>query len=149
MRIVLRDDVDNLGKKGDLVDVADGYARNYLVPRGLALKASPGSQKQADAMRRNREARERREREAAEALAAQFEGRTITIKARAGGEGRLFGSVTAVDIAEAVESQTGAVIDRRRIDLDEPLKELGPAELKVRLHPEVTADLHVVVEATN
>jgi len=86
MRVVLRDDVDNLGKKGEVVDVADGYARNFLVPRGLALKASSGSQKQADAMTRNRAARERRDREAAQALAAQFEGRTITIKARAGGE---------------------------------------------------------------
>jgi large subunit ribosomal protein L9 len=147
MRIVLRDDVDNLGKKGDLVDVADGYARNYLVPRGLALRATAGNQKQADAMRRNREAKETREREAAQALAAQFEGRTITIKARAGGEGRLFGSVTSVDIAEAVQKQTGAEIDRRKIDLDEPLKELGGVDVQVRLHPEVLATLHVEVEA--
>ena len=147
MKVVLRADVDNLGKKGDLVDVADGYARNYLVPRGLALQASAGSQKQADAMRRNREARERREREAAEALAAQFAGRTITIKARAGGEGRLFGSVTAIDVAEAVQKQTGAAIDRRRIALDEPLKELGGVDLEVRLHPEVVATVHVEVEA--
>jgi large subunit ribosomal protein L9 len=147
MRIVLRDDVDNLGKKGDLVEVADGYARNYLVPRGLALKASSGSQKQADAMRRNREARERRDRESAQALAAQFEGRTITIKARAGGEGRLFGSVTASDIAEAVQKQTGVDIDRRKLTLDEPLKELGGVDLRVRLHPDVDATIHVEVEA--
>ena len=147
MRVVLRDDVDNLGKKGEVVDVADGYARNFLVPRGLALKASAGSQKQADAMRRNREARERRDREGAQALAAQFEGRTITIKARAGGEGRLFGSVTAVDIAEAVQKQTGADIDRRRLTLDEPLKELGGVDLQVRLHPDVVATIHVEVEA--
>ncbi len=147
MRIVLRDDVDNLGKKGDLVDVADGYARNYLVPRGLALKASAGSQKQADAMRRNREARERRDREAAVALAAQFEGRTITIKARAGGEGRLFGSVTSADIAEAVHKQTGAEIDRRKLTLDEPLKELGGVDLQVRLRADVVATIHVEVEA--
>ena len=147
MKIVLRDDVDNLGKKGDLVDVADGYARNYLVPRGLALKASAGSQKQADAMRRNREARDRREREAAQALAAQFEGRTITIEARAGGEGRLFGSVTATDIAEAVQSQTGAEIDRRKLALDEPLKELGGVDVQVRLHPDVVATVHVDVVA--
>jgi large subunit ribosomal protein L9 len=149
MRVVLRDDVDNLGKKGDLVDVADGYARNFLVPRGLALKASAGSQKQADAMRRNREARERRDREAAQALAAQFEGRTISIKARAGGEGRLFGSVTAADIAEAVQKQTGADIDRRKLTLDEPLKELGPVDLVVRLHPDVVATVHVEVEAAD
>jgi large subunit ribosomal protein L9 len=147
MRVVLRDDVDNLGKKGDLVDVADGYARNFLVPRGLALKASAGSQKQSDAMKRNREARERRDREAAQTLAAQFEGRTITIKARAGGEGRLFGSVTAVDIAEAVQKQTGADIDRRKLTLDEPLKELGGVDLQVRLHPDVVATVHVEVEA--
>lgn len=147
MKVVLRDDVDNLGQKGDLVDVADGYARNYLVPRGLALKASAGSQKQADAMRRNREARQRRDREAAQALAAQFEGRTISIKARAGGEGRLFGSVTAADIAEAVQKQTGADIDRRKLALDEPLKELGGVDLQIRLHPDVVATIHVEVEA--
>jgi large subunit ribosomal protein L9 len=149
MRIVLRDDVDNLGKKGEVVDVADGYARNYLVPRGLALKASAGSQKQADAMVRNRAARDRRERENAEALAAQFSGRTISIKARAGGEGRLFGSVTASDIAEAVQKQTGAEIDRRKLALDEPLKELGGADVQIRLHPDVGATVHVEVEAAD
>ncbi len=149
MRIVLRADVDNLGKKGDLVDVADGYARNYLVPRGLALRASAGSQKQADAMRRNRDARERREREAAQELAAQFQGRTITIKARAGGEGRLFGSVTSIDVADAIQRQTGADVDRRKIALDEPLKELGAVDLEVRLHPDVVATVHVEVEAAS
>jgi large subunit ribosomal protein L9 len=147
MKVVLREDVDNLGKKGDLVDVADGYARNFLVPRGLALKATAGIQKQADAMRRNREVRDTRDREAAQALAARFEGRTISIKARAGAEGKLFGSVTAVDIAEAVQKQTGAEIDRRRIALDEPLKELGGVDLPVRLHPDVVATVHVEVEA--
>jgi len=149
MRIVLRDDVDNLGKKGEVVDVADGYARNYLVPRGLALKASAGSQKQADAMVRNRAARDRRERENAEAVAAQFSGRTISIKARAGGEGRLFGSVTASDIAEAVQKQTGAEIDRRKLALDEPLKELGRVDVQIRLHPDVVATVHVEVEAAD
>jgi large subunit ribosomal protein L9 len=149
MRIVLRDDVDNLGKKGEVVDVADGYARNYLVPRGLALKASAGSQKQADAMVRNRAARDRRERENAEAVAAQFSGRTISIKARAGGEGRLFGSVTTSDIAEAVQKQTGAEIDRRKLALDEPLKELGGVDVQIRLHPDVVATVHVEVEAAD
>jgi len=149
MKVVLRADVDNLGNKGDIVDVADGYARNFLVPRGLALKASAGSQKQADAMRRNREVRDSREREAAQALAARFEGRTITIKARAGAEGKLFGSVTSVDVAEAVQKQTGAEIDRRKISLDEPLKELGGVDLQVRLHTDVLANLHVEVEAAS
>ena len=149
MKVVLRADVDNLGNKGDIVDVADGYARNYLVPRGLALKATGGSQKQADAMRRNRELREAREREAAQALAARFEGRTITIKARAGAEGRLFGSVTSVDVAEAVQKQTGAEVDRRKINLDEPLKEVGGVDLQVRLHTDVVAQIHVEVEAAS
>jgi large subunit ribosomal protein L9 len=149
MKIILQKPVENLGDPGDVVDVADGYARNYLVPRGLALKATSGNQKQADAMRRNRDARETREREAAQALAAQFEGRTITIKARAGGEGRLFGSVTSVDIADAVQRQTGADIDRRKIDLEEPLKELGGVDVQVRLHPDVLATVHVEVEAAS
>jgi large subunit ribosomal protein L9 len=148
VKVVLREDVENLGHKGDLVDVADGYARNFLVPRGLALKATRGIEKQADAMKRNREARNAREREAAQELAAQFAGRTVTIKARAGGEGRLFGSVTSVDVAEAVHKQIGVEVDRRKITLDEPLKELGPVDLQVRLHPEVVADLHIEVEAT-
>lgn len=145
MKIVLRADVDNLGKKGDLVEVADGYARNYLVPKGLALRATPGVQKQADAMRRNREARDRREREAAEALAGRFSGRTVTVTARAGEGGKLFGSVTASDIADAVQAQFGVEIDRRRIDLVEPLKELGTTELRVRLHSDVVAAIVVEV----
>ena len=149
MKVVLRDDVENVGRKGDLIEVTDGYARNYLVPRGLALKASAGSQKQADAMVRSRAARDRRERESAEAVAAQFSGRTISIKARAGGEGRLFGSVTASDIAEAVQKQTGAEIDRRRLALDEPLKELGGVDVQIRLHPDVVATVHVEVEAAD
>lgn len=145
MRIVLRADVDNLGKKGDLLEVADGYARNYLVPKGLALRATAGIEKQADAMRRNRSLRDQRDREDAEAVAARFEGKTITIKARAGEGGRLFGSVTSSDIADAVLEQIGAQIDRRKIALDEPLKELGSAEVAVRLHPEVDATLQVDV----
>jgi len=147
MKVVLRSDVDNLGKKGDLVDVADGYARNFLVPRGLALRATAGIQRQADAMKRSRDARDRREREAAEALAAQFANRTVEVKARAGAEGRLFGSITAADIAAAVLAQTGADVDRRKVSLDEPLKELGPVDVEVRLHPDVVANVHVEVVA--
>ena len=148
MKIVLRDDVDNLGKKGDIVDVADGYARNFLVPRGPRVEGvGRESRSRPTRCGATATARDRRDREAAQALAAQFEGRTITIKARAGGEGRLFGSVTASDIAEAVQKQTGAEIDRRKLTLDEPLKELGGVDLQVRLHPDVVATVHVEVEA--
>jgi large subunit ribosomal protein L9 len=144
MKVVLRADVEHLGQKGDLVDVADGYARNFLVPRGLALRATAGIQKQADAMRRNRDARDTRERETAQAIADQLTP-TIQIQARAGEGGRLFGSVTSSDIAAAVLAQLGVDVDRRHITLDEPLKELGVSEVAVRLHPEVTATLHVEV----
>ena len=147
MKVVLRADVEHLGQKGDLVDVADGYARNFLVPRGLALRATSGIQKQADAMRRNRDARDRRDREAAQAIADQL-APTIQIQARAGEGGRLFGSVTSSDIAAAVQAQIGIEVDRRHIALDEPLKELGVSDLVVRLHPEVTATLRVEVVAS-
>jgi large subunit ribosomal protein L9 len=146
MKIVLRADVDNVGHKGDLVDVADGFARNYLVPKGLALPATPGIQKQADSMRRNRDAKDRRDRESAEAVAARLSGQTVTIEARAGEGGRLFGSITSADVADAVGTQLGVPVDRRRIGLDEPLKQLGPAELPIRLHADVTA--MVLVEVT-
>lgn len=147
MKVVLRADVEHLGQKGDLVDVADGYARNFLVPRGLALRATSGIQKQADAMRRNRDARDRRDREAAQAIADQLTP-TIQIRARAGEGGRLFGSVTSSDIATAVHEQIGIEVDRRHIALDEPLKELGVSDLAIRLHPEVTATLRVEVVAS-
>jgi large subunit ribosomal protein L9 len=145
VRVVLRDDVENVGRKGDLIEVTDGFARNYLVPRGLAMKATKGVVQQADAMRRNREAREAREREAAETLSAQLTGRRIEVRARAGEGGRLFGSVTAADIVEAVRAQTGVEIDRRDTRLSEPLKELGPAEVSVKLHADVEVTLAVDV----
>jgi large subunit ribosomal protein L9 len=147
MKVVLRSDVDNLGKKGDLIDVADGYARNFLVPKGLAIRATPGIRKQADAMRRNRDARDRRDREGAEALAAQFSGRAVTVRARAGEAGRLFGSITSSDVADAIHSQLAVEVDRRKIVLDEPIKELGAVELSVRLHPDVVATVQVEVVA--
>ena len=134
MKIVLRADVEHLGRKGDVIDVADGYARNYLVPRGLALRADRGVVRQAEAMRRNREARDARERAAAEALAA-----------RVGESGRLFGSVTAADIAEHLEALVGHPVDRRRIELPEPVKQVGRVTVEVRLHPEVRANLTVEV----
>lgn len=147
MKVVLRQDVDHLGHKGDVLDVADGYARNFLVPRGLAMRASKGTVAQAGAMRRNREARDRREREAATALAAQLRDKRVEVRARAGEGGRLFGSVTAADVADAVRDQLGVEVDRRRVQLDEPLKELGDHEIGVRLHTDVDATLNVAVVA--
>ena len=147
MKIVLREDVDSLGRKGDLVDVADGYARNFLVPRGLAMKATKGVAKQAEAMRRNREAREARDREEAQVIAARLDGVRIEVKARAGEGGKLFGSVTNADVADAVRAITEVELDRRSIDLPEPIKELGAAAVPVRLHPDVAVELQVEVVA--
>jgi large subunit ribosomal protein L9 len=147
MKIVLRDDVENLGYKGDVVDVADGYARNYLVPRGLAMKATKGVVAQAEAMRRNRAAKEARDVEAAQTQAARLEGARIEIPARAGEGGKLFGSVTATDVADAIQAQRGIEVDRRRVGLDEPVKELSEVDVKVKLHTDVEATVTVVVVA--
>jgi len=147
MKIVLRDDVENLGYKGDVVDVADGYARNYLVPRGLAMKATKGVVAQAEAMRRNRAAKEARDVESAQTQAAQLEGARIEIAARAGEGGKLFGSVTASDVADAIQAQRGIEVDRRRVGLDEPVKELSEVEVTVKLHTDVEATVTVIVVA--
>jgi len=147
VRIILRSDVSNVGHKGDVVDVSDGFARNYLVPKGLALRASDGAMAQAAAMRRAREVKEARDRESAEEVARRLTPSVIRITARAGAEGRLFGSVTAADLAEAVTAQTGLNLDRRRIHLDDPIKSLGSHEVAVRLHSDVEARLQVQVVA--
>jgi large subunit ribosomal protein L9 len=144
---VLRADVDHLGHKGDLLEVADGYARNYLVPRGLAMRATKGVVAQAEAMRRNWAARDARERAAAEELAARLGATTIRVTARAGEGGKLFGSVTSADVADAVRAQAGVELDRRSIELAEPIRELGATTVAVRLHADVTADLAVEVAA--
>jgi len=149
MKIVLRDDVENLGRKGDVVDVADGYARNYLVPRGLAMKATKGVVAQAESMRRNRAARDTREREAAQVIAGTLSGIRVEIPARVGEGGKLFGSVTAADVAEALGAQ-GVEVDRRKIaGIDELVKEVGEFDVVVTLHPDVAATLTVAVVAAD
>ena len=145
MKVVLRADVSRLGNKGDVLDVADGYARNYLVPRGLALKASPGVVDQAAAMRRSRDVRDASERAAAEEIATKLVPTRITVTARAGTEGRLFGSVTSADLVTAVQAQAGVTLERKRIHLEEPIKNLGTHEVPIRLHPEVEFRLPVEV----
>jgi large subunit ribosomal protein L9 len=147
MKVVLRSDLDNVGKKGDIVDVADGFARNYLIPKGLAIKATSGVQAQADAMRRSRDKKDARDREAAESVARTLVPTVIRIPARAGAEGRLFGSVTPADVAEAVAAQSGVELDRRRIHLNDPIRSLGTHEVPVKLHTDVEFRLTVEVVA--
>lgn len=148
MKVILRADVANVGHKGDVLDVSDGFARNYLVPKGFALKATEGALAQAEAMRRSRSVKEARDREGAEEIARRLTPVVIRIPARAGAEGRLFGSVTATDIAEAVAVQANTILDRRRIHLDDPIKNLGTHEIAVRLHTDVEVRLQVEVFAS-
>ncbi len=145
MRVILRADVANVGFKGDVLDVSDGYARNFLVPRGLALQASKGAVAQAASMRRAREQREARERGSAEDLAARLTPEVITIPAKAGAEGRLFGSVTAADVAEAATAQSGVELDRRALRIEEPIRALGTHEVGVKLAGDVEFTLTVEV----
>jgi large subunit ribosomal protein L9 len=144
MRVVLRQDLANLGKRGDICEVADGYARNYLLPKDLAIVASAGVANQATAMRRSRDLRDARDREAAELVARTLVPKVITIPVRAGGDDRLFGSVTTSDVAAAVAEQTGVELDRRKLHLDEPIKSLGTHEVPVKLHSDV--EFRVTVE---
>jgi len=137
MRIVLRSDLPNLGKRGDICEVADGYARNYLLPKNLAIVATRGVTAQANAMRRSRDQRDARDREAAEGVARTLVPQVIRIPVRAGSDERLFGSVTSSDVASAVAEQTGVELDRRKLQLDEPIKTLGTHEIPVKLHSDV------------
>ncbi|HLI43171.1 MAG TPA: 50S ribosomal protein L9 [Acidimicrobiales bacterium] len=145
MKVVLRSDLDRVGKRGDLLEVADGYARNYLIPHGLAIPATEGIEAQAAAMRRARDLKDAKDREGAEAVARKLVPMVITIPARAGAEGRLFGSVTTSDVVEAVHEQAGIELDRRRILSSEAIKSVGTHEIGVRLHPEVQFQITVEV----
>ena len=147
MRVVLHADVDGVGTKGEVVEVADGHARNLLLPSGQAVKATPGAEAQAAGMRKRRAIKDASDRAAAEEIAKVLVPTTITIAAKAGGEGRLFGSVGTAEVAEAIEAQTGIVIDKRRLDLEEPIKETGEHQLTARLHPAVQFPVRVEVSA--
>jgi large subunit ribosomal protein L9 len=144
MRIVLRSDMGGLGKRGDTLEVSDGYARNFLLPKGHAILATAGGESQANAMRRSRDLRDSRDREAAETVARKLVPQVIRVSARAGGEGKLFGSITSADVVEAVAAQTGVELDRRKLQLDEPIKSLGTHEVPVKLHSDV--EFRVTVE---
>jgi large subunit ribosomal protein L9 len=147
MQVILRSDVPELGKRGDILDVADGFARNYLVPKGLAMKASEGATAQAASMRRARDLRDAQDRSAAEALATTLVPKVITVTARAGSEGRLFGSVTTTDISAAIQEQTNAQIDRRKLVLHEPIKSLGTHVVPAKLHADVEFPVTIEVVA--
>ncbi len=145
MKLILTQDVSGLGGAGDIVDVKDGYARNYLMPRGFAIKWTRGGEKQVSSIRRAREAREIGDLGHAREVAGQLAELAVRLPTRAGTTGRLFGSVTTGDVADAVRAAGGPPLDRRRIELSSPIKTLGEHRVQVRLHPEVVANVDVEV----
>ena len=145
MEVILRDHVDNLGRRGEVVKVADGYARNYLLPRKLALLATAGNKKQIERERAKFEAREADEKKTAEAMAARLADVALEVARRVGESDVLYGSVTSSDIAHELEAK-GFTVDRRKIALDEPLKTIGEYHVPVKLHREVTSHVKVTVK---
>ena len=148
MKVILKQDVDNLGDAGEIVDVADGYGNNFLVPRGLAMRATKGAIADAEAIARARRKREARTVAEATQRKQELEGRTVRIPAKAGEDGTLYGSVGNTAVAKAINDQLGVKIDRRRIPMDRPLKSLGTHEVAVRIHNDVQAHVQVEVVPT-
>jgi large subunit ribosomal protein L9 len=144
MKLILRTDLAGLGKRGDVVEVADGHARNFLLPKGHAIMASDGAISQAKAMRRARDLRDAADRESAQTIASALVARTIIVKSKAGAEGRLFGSVTTADIADAIHEQAKISIDRKKLHID-PIKTLGTYSVSVKLHSDVQFPVSVEV----
>jgi large subunit ribosomal protein L9 len=144
MKVILLDDIAKVGRRGQVRDVSDGFARNYLIPKRLALTATPGNLKGLEHIRDQQEAKAQRAKAEAEALRARLEALTLEATRQASDEGKLFGSVTAQDVVEFLEAQ-GVKVQRRQLQLDEPIKSLGEAIVGIRLHPEVTARLKVNV----
>ncbi|MBY8873602.1 50S ribosomal protein L9 [Micromonospora sp. PLK6-60] len=146
MKIILTQEVSGLGTPGDIIEVKDGYGRNYLLPQGFAIAWTKGAEKQVTLIKRARGAREIRDLDHANEVKAQLEGLKVSLKARAGDGGRLFGSVTPAEIVEAVKTAGGPVLDRRRLETPGHIKSTGTYPVSIKLHPEVTAkfDLNVV-----
>jgi len=149
MKLILTADVPNLGAPGDIVEVKDGYGRNYLLPRSLAVAATRGAEKQVAAIKRSQQVRQIRDLGHAKEVADQLGGLSVTVRAKAAGDsGRLFGSVTSADVVEAVRAAGGPPLDRRAVDVPGQIKTVGTHAVTVRLHPEVTAELDIAVEAS-
>ena len=147
MKLILTQEVTGLGGPGDVVEVKDGYGRNFLVPRGLGIRWTRGGEKQIDSIRRGREVREIRDLGSAKDTAARLGALNVRIPVRAGDGGRLFGAVTVADVAEAISKAGGPPVDKRRIELSAPIKTVGDHSVSIRLHPEVAATVPVQVVA--
>lgn len=146
MEIILLKDVKGTGKEGDIVKVNDGFARNRLIPGGLAVEATKQNKVKIERDKANKAARIAEEKAAAEKLGKRITAKPVILKTKVGDGGKLFGSVTSMDIAEAIEAQTGEVIDKKKIVLDKPIKETGDHKVKIKLYTEVSAELTVRIE---
>jgi large subunit ribosomal protein L9 len=146
MKVILQKPVDKLGVPGDVVDVADGYARNYLMPRGLAVRASKGGVKHVESLKRAHTTKVSQAQAEAQEVADRLTASPIQVRARVGEEGRLFGSVTAAEVAEEIERQTGVKVDRRDVRLDEPIRSVGVHQVTVHLFTDVDPAVPVEVE---
>jgi large subunit ribosomal protein L9 len=147
MKLILTQEVVGLGSPGDVVEVKDGYGRNFLVPRGVAMRWTRGGEKQISSIKRGREVREVRDLGHAKEIKGQLEGLKVTLPVRAGSGGRLFGAVTGADIVSAVSKAGGPQVDKRRLEMAAPIKTVGAHQVSVRLHPEVAATVNVEVVA--
>ncbi|HCB06065.1 MAG TPA: 50S ribosomal protein L9 [Nocardioides sp.] len=145
MKLILTQEVTGLGAPGDVVEVKDGYGRNYLVPRGVAIRWTRGAEKTVESIKKARTTRAVRDHDSAEAVKAKLEGAPVQVKVRAGEGGRLFGAVTVTDIAEALAEASGQDVDKRTIAVGNPIKSLGAHEVTVRLHDEVSATVSLNV----
>jgi large subunit ribosomal protein L9 len=145
MKLILTQEVSGLGTAGDVVEVKDGYGRNYLMPRGLAIAWTRGGEKQLEAIRRARSVRDIADIDTAQAVKSRLEATPVRLSARAGNAGRLFGAVTPADIASAVSAAGGPAVDKRRIEVGNPIKTVGAHSVTVRLHPEVAATVQLDV----
>lgn len=148
MKVILKADVKGTGKKGQVCEVADGYARNFLMPKGLALEATTGNVQDLANKKAMEQKRKDRERQAAQDLAARLEALTVEVATKTGEGGRLFGSVTNKEIAETLKKKYSLEIDKRKIELKEPIKNLGTYTVHAKLHPDVSADFQVRVSGT-
>ncbi|KAA1035504.1 50S ribosomal protein L9 [Pseudonocardia sp. EV170527-09] len=148
MKLILNADVPNLGAPGDIVEVKDGYGRNYLLPRKLAVVATRGAEKQVEQIRRAQKSREIRDLGRAQQVDSQLRNINVTVSAKAGDTGRLFGSITPAQVVDAVKAAGGPLLDKRSIDVPGHLKTLGKHQVQVRLHPEVTTELPIAVVAS-
>ncbi|MCS7047873.1 MAG: 50S ribosomal protein L9 [Verrucomicrobiae bacterium] len=146
-QVILTKEVEALGAEGDVITVADGYARNYLIPRGLAIAATPANLRRVETLRKKREAEQAARRQQAEEMAKKLSGLSLTISAPAGADGKLFGAITTSDIAHALQ-QRGIEVDRKKIVIEPPLREIGIRDVTIKLHPEVQATVRVEVVAS-